>query len=86
MSTTSFDKPSLRIDQDLMLPDNDQWRFRFEVRSETSGNIYIVAQNIKKKHWGCSCPGYKRYRKCKHLQSMGIPTNEVPFEPRIIEV
>jgi len=30
----------------IMLPDNAQWENRFEIRSETSGRIYIVSQNI----------------------------------------
>ena len=29
----------------LRLPDNDQWTNRFEIRSETSDRIYIIAQN-----------------------------------------
>jgi len=64
----------------IMLPDNAQWENRFEIRSETSGRIYIVSQNIKKRHWGCSCPGWKRYRTCKHLQNLGLPGNERPHE------
>jgi hypothetical protein len=77
--------PVLYISKDIALPDNDQWQFRFEIRSESSNRVYTIAQNKKKKHWGCSCPGYKRYRKCKHLQSMGIPTHETPYEPNIIQ-
>jgi len=63
----------------VALPDNDQWMNRFEIRSESSNRIYIIAQNKRNKHFGCSCPGYKRYRKCKHLESIGLPTNEQPF-------
>jgi len=58
------------------LPDNGQWTNRFEVRSETSGRVYLVAQNIRKRHWACSCPGWKRHRKCKHLILLGIPTGK----------
>lgn len=68
-----------------MLPDNSQWQFRMEIQSETSDRIYVVSQNIKKRHWGCSCMGYRRFRKCKHLEAMGLPANETPYEPRIIE-
>jgi len=28
-----------------LLPDNDQWENRFEIRSETSNRIYIIAQH-----------------------------------------
>ena len=64
----------------VTLPDNDQWENRFEVRSATSDRVYIVAQNKKKRHFACSCPGWKRHRKCKHLEAVGLPNGEVPFE------
>lgn len=73
----------IHIDRRVSLPDNDQWQFRFEVKSETSDRIYIIAQNKKKKHWGCSCMGYRRFRKCKHLDAVGLPTLERPYEPKI---
>ncbi len=81
---TQQNVPVLRIPSNIALPSNDQWQFRFEIRSESSNRIYIVSQNIKKKHWGCSCPGYRTKRKCKHLEALGLPAHETPFEPRII--
>jgi hypothetical protein len=68
----------------ITLPDNDQWTNRFEIRSETSNRIYVIAQHKKKKHWACSCPGWKRYRKCKHLDSIGVPNYEKPYEAVLI--
>lgn len=76
--------PILHIPLEVALPDNDQWRYRIQIRSATSNRIYVVSQNKKKKHWGCSCPGYKIHRKCKHLEAMGLPGNEVPHEVKII--
>jgi len=73
----------IRIDHNVALPDNDQWKNRFEVRSESSNRVYIIAQHKKKKHWACSCPGWKRYRKCKHLTAVGIPNHEEPHEVTI---
>lgn len=67
----------------VMLPDNDQWENRFEIRSESSNRVYIVAQNIKRRHWGCSCPGYKIHRKCKHLEAIGLPAYEKPYEAKL---
>ena len=64
----------------VTLPDGPQWCNRFEIRSETSDRIYIVAQNIKKRHWACSCGGWKRYRHCKHLENLGLPGHEKPHE------
>lgn len=77
--------PVIRISQSLSLPDNDQWQFRFQVESETSNRLYVIAQNKKKKHWGCSCPGWKRFKQCKHLEALGIPGKEQPFEVNVIK-
>ena len=65
------------------LPDNDQWGNRFEIRSETSDRIYIIAQNKTKRHWACSCPGWKRHRTCKHLNTLSLPAYEKPYEAQL---
>jgi hypothetical protein len=75
---------TVRIKEELMLPDNDQWQFRFEIRSETSTRIYVIAQHKQKKHWGCSCPGWKAHRKCKHLEALDLPAKEQPLELNVI--
>ena len=72
--------PVIYIPQDMALPDNDKWQFRMEIHSETSDRVYIIAQNKDKKHWACSCMGWKRYRHCKHLTAIGVPNYEKPFE------
>ena len=69
---------TIHVRQDEKLPDNAQWKHRFEVRSESSGRIYIVSQNINKGHMGCSCPGWRRHRTCKHLNALGLPGHAVP--------
>jgi hypothetical protein len=51
---------------------NDQWTNRREIRSETSSRLYIISQHVTSGDWGCTCPGYKRYRLCKHLTAMGL--------------
>jgi hypothetical protein len=70
-----FIPPSAKI-----LPDNDQWTNRFEIKSQTSNRIYIVAQNKNKRHFGCSCPSYRVRRYCKHLQALSLPCYERPHE------
>jgi hypothetical protein len=65
----------------LALPDSDQWINRFEIRSESSNRVYVIAQNKRKRHWACSCPGWKSHRKCKHLAALGLPAYERPYEP-----
>jgi hypothetical protein len=64
----------------LRLPDNPQWGNRFEIHSSSSNRVYTIAQNKQKRHWGCSCPGWKRWRHCHHLKELGIPGNERPYE------
>lgn len=51
-------------------PDDKVWKNKFEIRSETSNRIYVIAQKINDETWGCSCMGWKRYRRCKHLNSI----------------
>ncbi|MDF2188683.1 hypothetical protein [Paraflavitalea sp. CAU 1676] len=75
----------LYVPYDMALPDNDQWQFRFQIESATSDRIYIISQNKKRRHWACSCPGYKRHRHCKHLSAVGLPGKEQPFEVNLIK-
>lgn len=75
--------PVLRVPQSVMLPDNDQWQNRFEIHSETSNRVYVIAQNKKRRHWGCSCPSYRTRRRCKHLEEIGLPTHERPYEAKL---
>lgn len=72
--------PQLFIPKNDLLPDNDQWQHRFQVRSASSNRLYTIAQHKKNKHWGCSCPGWKAHRTCNHLRAIGIPGHEKPFE------
>lgn len=62
------------------LPDNKVWENRFEIKSESSNRIYIIAQHKEKRHWGCSCPGWRTRRDCKHLRSVGLKPHEIPQE------
>jgi hypothetical protein len=59
---------------------DNQWINRIEIKSETSNRIYVVSQYAEKRFWGCSCPGWKRHRHCKHLERLGLPSSEEPFE------
>lgn len=83
METQTKNLPTIQIPSEMMKPDNDQWTNRFEIRSETSNRIYIIAQHKTKRHWACSCPGWKRYRNCKHLRALGLPNKEIPHEAKI---
>lgn len=50
-----------------LMPDNAVWMNRFTVKSKSSSSVYTVAQRRTDGVWGCSCPGWKHYRHCKHL-------------------
>lgn len=67
------------------LPDNAQWTNRFEIRSESSNRLYTVAQHKSKRHWGCSCMGWIRHRRCKHLTSIGLPNLEAAYEVKFVK-
>jgi hypothetical protein len=70
----------------IALPDNGQWTNRFEIRSESSNRVYVVAQNKETGKWGCSCPGYCSKRKCKHLISgCGLSEGDIHGNARIAE-
>lgn len=62
------------------LPDSDRWINRFNVHSATSNRVYVVSQHRENRHWGCSCPGWRTHRKCKHLTEIGLPVKEQPYE------
>ena len=76
--------PTLRISNDIRLPDTEQWQLRFSIESESSNRLYVIAQHKAKRHWGCSCPGWKRNRHCKHLKALGIPADMQPYEVNLI--
>ena len=68
-----------KLSQDK-LPDNKQWCNRFEVHSESSNRVYTIAQNKTGRWWACSCPGWIRYKRCKHLTTLALPGHHQPFE------
>ena len=75
---------TLPVAKNDVLPDNEQWTNRFEIRSETSNRVYIIAQHKKHRHWGCSCPGWRTKRNCKHLNALALPAHEKPFEVKLL--
>ena len=80
MATSNFPEKqvSIRINKNDALPDNAQWKNRFEIKSSSSNRVYIISQNIANGHMGCSCPGWRSRRSCKHLSALGLPGHEVP--------
>jgi len=64
----------------LVLPDTSAYVNRFDVRSETSDMVYTVAQSKSGRWWSCSCLGWIRHKKCKHLTALGLPGKHKPYE------
>lgn len=75
--------PTIRIPADVMLPDNKLWKNRFEIQSESSNRIYVIAQHKENLHFGCSCPAWRIHRKCKHLAALDLPLFEQPYKGTI---
>lgn len=75
---------TIHISQEMKLSDNDQWQHRFNIPSQTSNRLYTIGQHKSGRYWGCSCPGWKRHRHCKHLNAMGLPGNQQPYEVNLI--
>jgi hypothetical protein len=58
-----------------ILPDSAVWVKRMEVKSASSGKTYVVSQNARTMEWGCSCPGWRFHRKCKHTAALAALAN-----------
>lgn len=67
--TNVVEEIAAQIGSELLL-DNDRWTNRFQIDSQTSNRKYIIAQQREDGVWGCSCPGWRHYRKCKHLKDV----------------
>jgi hypothetical protein len=53
-----------------LMPENAQWKNRFQIKSESSSRLYTVAQRKSDGSWACSCMGWIRFRHCKHLDHL----------------
>jgi hypothetical protein len=71
---------TLHIPQQDKLPDNGQWTNRFEIHSETSNRVYVIAQHKTERYFGCSCPSWRVHRHCKHLAALSLPAYQQPCE------
>jgi len=77
---TAMSELSLRIPESAKLPDNAQYTNRFHVKSQSSNSLYVIAQSKSGRWWSCSCPGWIRHRKCKHLATLNLPAYQQPKE------
>jgi hypothetical protein len=62
------------------MAEHNTWINRLEIQWETSNRVYVIAQHAAKRSWACSCPGWRGHRHCKHLERLGLPSGEEPFE------
>ena len=80
---TKTNLPVLRVSKNAIMPDNAQWKNRFQVPSASSNKLYTIAQRKSDASWGCSCMGWIRHRNCKHLKSVGLPCFCAPYEIKL---
>lgn len=55
------------------LPDNDRYRNRFQIESDSSNKKYTIAFDMAHNagYWTCSCRGCCTHGQCKHLTRFG---------------
>lgn len=76
MSNKKTSSTSLvKIPGTTALVDNATHENRFEITSESSSRVYVVARSKNDGEWQCSCPGWiikkpGKERTCKHLKAM----------------
>ena len=65
---------TIRANAVQLLPDSDRYKVRFDVRSESSNQIYRVSYDNAPgaQYWTCSCRGNIRWGQCKHLTACGL--------------
>lgn len=87
MANQALEKLKRSGDIQTLLPDNDRYTNRFEIKSESSNRLYVVAQNKKTGEWSCSCPGWlimrNGIRRCKHITQLTPLLAEVGKKPEM---
>lgn len=53
-----------------LLPDTNTHKLRFDVKSSSSNRLYRVSVKKSNNEFQCSCPGWIRHRRCKHLDAV----------------
>lgn len=61
------------------MKEDNQWQFKFQVKSQSSDKMYTISQHKEQKHWACSCKGWTTRRYCKHLDALDLPGGQVPY-------
>lgn len=74
MPTTELVKPKPPRFALATYPDTDRYKCRFELKSETSDQIYRLSFDAAKGagYWTCSCRGNIAHGQCKHLTACGL--------------
>jgi hypothetical protein len=73
----------VRPETSIQLPDTNTHVNRFLIKSGNSDRMYTIAQSKTGRWWSCGCHGFIRWKHCKHLESIGLPCNHVPFEAKL---
>lgn len=61
------------------------WINQTTIKSASSSREYTVSEwapnGMPTGTWGCNCPGWKAYGKCKHLRTMGLTSSRTSTMP-----
>jgi hypothetical protein len=68
-----------------LMPDNAVWTNRFTIQSTSSTREYVVAQRRTDGVWGCGCPGWRHYRRCKHTTDLLRRLANLPAAAKVLD-
>lgn len=73
--STDLLPPSVRQAAIAVHPDDERYKCRFDIRSESSNRVYRISFDSAPGAlcWKCACPGGIAHGDCKHLRALGLP-------------
>ena len=71
-----------------VLPDDNRYKCRFEVKSSSSDRVHRISFDAAPGagYWTCSCQGGIRYGSCKHLEAAGLQGRKFGRDQKTIKL